>query len=852
MTEQATHPSVEALAAFATGQLPPAEAVAVESHVGDCAPCCDTLLGLSADDTFANLLKESGEAGNSLTLGLPGEQDLGDDELSESELSDPDVATALATQARYEVIERIAGGGMGEVFRAKHRVMDREVALKVIKKDLMQRDEVVERFHREVKTAAQLSHPNIVTAYDADEADGVHFLVMEYVDGINLADLLRLHGPITIADACDYIRQAAAGLQHAHEQGMVHRDIKPHNLMLTSDGTVKILDFGLASLSAKLILATETELSARADLTAAGSIMGTPDYIAPEQATDARTSDIRSDIYSLGATLHYLLAGQPPFPTGSIAERIQGHLARTPTSLSNLREDVPPELSELVSRMMAKAPEQRFQTPNEVANALSQFLAKQSSPDASAGRSRRPPIKRIALACAALAAVLAGIFYVQTNQGTLKIETPDKDVQVTISRATDSTGSDYTKVRVVDTKTGSNIVRLPSGDYKVSLSETGNEYELSKKGFTLRRGEDVVVQVTHQPAPKLAQEAPPLVPITIPPRVQRQLQMDGARLSVDKVSELEAKIEDAPDDVESRLLLLGYYSRHSILSSELREPQAKLTTWLIQSYPEAAANSHNRLLGSTNPVGYVHAKKLWLTQLERYPQNTKVLGNAAKFFLLNDKELCEQLFIQAKTIEPENAEWPTQLGNLYQLGRSRGSTVKRRESAAKALAEFELASLLNQDSAASSSMLTSKAKAALLAGVKEKAKTYAQELLVAGEKTNDWNSGNAVHHGNIILGTLALQAGDVEAAGNHLLAAGKTKGSPQLNSFGPDMDLAQLLLERGEKDKVMQYLELCGEFWTKPQLKNWIATIKGGGTPSFGTSALNDLVERLTKPADKE
>lgn len=179
------------------------------------------------------------------------------------------------------------------------------MALKVINRELLQKAEVVNRFHREVKTAAQFAHPNIVTSYDSDQAGDLHLLVMEYVDGVDLSQMVKDQGALSIAEACDYIRQAATGLQHAHKRNMVHRDIKPHNLMVTAEGIVKILDFGLALLAPESI-SSHDAVGPRADLTVAGAIMGTPDFISPEQAHDARRVDIRSDIYSLGATLYYL------------------------------------------------------------------------------------------------------------------------------------------------------------------------------------------------------------------------------------------------------------------------------------------------------------------------------------------------------------------------------------------------------------------------------------------------------------------------------------------------------------------------------------------------------------------
>jgi serine/threonine protein kinase/tetratricopeptide (TPR) repeat protein len=277
----------------------------------------------------------------------------------------PDLPAELAEHARYLILRQLGQGGMGIVYQAKHRVMERQVAIKVISKSVLDKPEALARFQSEVKAAAKLQHPNIVTAYDAEQAGALHMLVMEYVEGSDLARVLEKKGPLPIVHSCNYIRQAALGLQHAFEQGMIHRDIKPQNLMLTPKGQVKILDFGLARVA--------SEHKRGPGLTQDGAFMGTPEYMAPEQATDARTADIRSDIYSLGCTLYALLAGRLPFNEDTIVKLVLAHLEKEPRPLSEVRPDVPVGLSQVVARMLAKNPAERFQTPAEVARALSPF-----------------------------------------------------------------------------------------------------------------------------------------------------------------------------------------------------------------------------------------------------------------------------------------------------------------------------------------------------------------------------------------------------------------------------------------------------------------------------------------------
>lgn len=276
-----------------------------------------------------------------------------------------DVPPELVNHPRYRVIGMLGRGGMGTVYIAEHRVMKRFVALKVIGAHLVAEPAALARFRREVEAAAKLSHPNIVTAYDAEQAGNCHFLVMELVDGISFDLVLKRKGPLPLVFACDYIRQAALGLQHAHEHRMVHRDIKLQNLMLTRKGQVKILDFGLARFA--------SENGPAAPLTECGALTGTPDFMSPEQAEDARSADIRADIYSLGCTFYTLLTDQLPFPGGSYVEKIVGHLKKAPAPLTDFRDDLPPELVRIIGRMMAKDPAQRFQMPDELAKALLVF-----------------------------------------------------------------------------------------------------------------------------------------------------------------------------------------------------------------------------------------------------------------------------------------------------------------------------------------------------------------------------------------------------------------------------------------------------------------------------------------------
>lgn len=362
------HPETQVLQAFALGKLPEAEMNRVSRHLESCADCRAVLQDVPADSFLKQIqiVKPQG-AKTQLPRPHPARGD-GESRLFSPRNTPPADLQAppeLAGHSKFRLVKELGRGGMGVVYQAEHRTMERPVAIKVISEDILDHPDALTRFHAEVKAAARLNHPNIVQAFDAEQAGSLHMLVMEFVEGISLAEYLDRKGPLPVGLACHFARQAALGLHHAFDKGMVHRDIKPRNLMITPKGQVKILDFGLARMA--------SERGKESRLTRHGDFMGTPEYVAPEQATDASTADIRADLYSLGCSLYCLLAGRPPFQEDTAVKLILAHLDKAPTPLRTYRSDVPDELWAVIAQLLAKQPGDRYQTPAEVAKDLLSF-----------------------------------------------------------------------------------------------------------------------------------------------------------------------------------------------------------------------------------------------------------------------------------------------------------------------------------------------------------------------------------------------------------------------------------------------------------------------------------------------
>ena len=548
------------LDSFQAGELDDVAQTSVASHVESCSKCqrsLETIIGDSSDTVLSALLAETVAnpfaeevacqsaiervaqmAGEGLPHAL--EKELAPTiDLRTASGRANDLPLPLETIREYKLLAKLGEGGMGAVYRALHTRLDKVVALKVLPEGRIRDAGSVARFQREMKAVGRLDHPNIVRAMDAGEEAGTHFLVMEYVEGADLSGLAKSIGPLPVADACELVRQAAVGLQEAHEHGMVHRDIKPSNLILAksprknSPPTLKILDLGLALLG--------EALSADQGLTSTGQMMGTIDYMAPEQGSDTHNVDIRADIYSLGATLYRLLTGTAPFSGAKFDTPVKKILAlatKEPTAVETLRADVPPALAAIVNKMLAKAPAQRFDTPEELAEALAPFCQganlaalledgnraaqfkvsgeapthpQLSSPSvataptidysikekkqprlasrlAFAGLGRKIPRSlAIAAACGGLAlAVLLGVvFYLETLKGTIRIEINDPDIKV----ALDEKGATF---QGVDKK---HSVRVQAGSHGLTI--TRGDLTFHTDEFVLTKGENVRLSVKY-------------------------------------------------------------------------------------------------------------------------------------------------------------------------------------------------------------------------------------------------------------------------------------------------------------------------------------------------------------------
>lgn len=536
--------SEQELSAFLQGRIDAIRVEQIAEHLEACGDCQATVVMLGENsDTFVEQLRSRAapdalEAEVACQAAVERLADRAADWRSGPAATLPDVAN-LSQIGPYRIQAELGVGGMGTVFEAVHSKLKRTVALKILPTNRWTNSLAIARFEREMAIIGQLDHPNIVRASDAGEENGMHYLVMEHVDGLDLSRIVSRTGPLSIADACEIARQAAIGLQYANENHLVHRDIKPSNLMLAGSGqrstihgqpeqratTVKILDLGLALLG-------EAHMAHENELTTVGQLMGTLDYMSPEQGMDSHEVDIRADIYSLGATLYKLLTGRAPFaspPYNTLLKKVTALANKPVTPIQAVRSDIPDELAAIIDRMLAKEPEDRFRAPNELAAALEPFaqgadlsglLAAASNIKEPVPKSSPPVVRSLASATdstsvaetpathrssrrwkyvAVLVMLLtlfvfaAGIiFYLDNDKGVLIVEA-DGNAQISVRQ-------DGTTVQQLEVAKGENAVTVRSGTYQIELTGQSDELMISQGAVVVKRGQRVVVRVEQQPA----------------------------------------------------------------------------------------------------------------------------------------------------------------------------------------------------------------------------------------------------------------------------------------------------------------------------------------------------------------
>jgi serine/threonine protein kinase len=532
-TQDRQHPSALHLAALALGKLKPDAAAKAQSHLDECGDCRGYVSDTPRDELAEIIRQARGKSAadqNTPASGLSGTVvGLPDPPLLPTlntaaplappnsspqstpspvahAVSESEIPRDLFAQSKYRIVRVLGRGGMGTVYEAELVRMQRPVAIKVINPELVNHPQAVLRFEEEIKAVASLDHANIARAFDAENIGSLQVFVMEFVRGQTLYDFLQSRGQLSVTDACRCVRQALIGLQHAHEQGLVHRDLKPQNLMLTRDtGQIKILDFGLAK--------AVSENRQSHGLTGSRATMGTYAYMAPEQALDAANADIRADIYSLGCTLYLLLSGVLPFEYETDAKLLLAHQTETPCSLHELCPDVPEALSDLVARMLAKNPADRPQTPLEAADALLPFARGKAARSSgmgvdllagSAAKGRRinkhmwGGIAAAAIALFGFGGWEAGLFSVRTPNGTIIVENAPADADVSIDDQTVTVTRNGDSVVIAAVERGPHHLKLTRGGREV----WSNDVTIEVAGQSVSVRFEPKELAAHAPTPK--------------------------------------------------------------------------------------------------------------------------------------------------------------------------------------------------------------------------------------------------------------------------------------------------------------------------------------------------------------
>ncbi len=530
-------PAEEQLSSFSQGLLNEALMEHLSDHIEHCSDCEQTLRNLEtiADGVILQLRQPPSE--NRFADEAEFQQRIAvvkalgaDCSISPvHESSSIGFLASLPQLREYELLSQIGQGGMGTVYKAIHQRLGKTVAIKLIAQHKVSNDAAIECFAREMKAIGQLEHPNLIRAHDAGEVDGRHFLVMEFLEGVDLSQLVRSLGPLPTAEACELIRQASLGLQYAHELGLVHRDIKPSNLMLTKDGQVKVLDLGLA-------LFGEINRSAIGS-TAIQPIEGTIEYMAPEQVGATRSVDIRADVYSLGATLYRLLTSQVPIADTcdhTVIQKLTALVTRKPTPITERRSDLPAALVTVIHKMLATDPRQRFSTPADVAHALQPFAAPadlsglissvrngrtesfregigQLPPRQSQVRPRFRSITSMAAVGVSITCLALAVLFWLSPQGLVRIEINDSQIRAQFDRD----GLTIAGVDQQPIKVGTRSDEIDSGEHRLVIQRGELKFEtdifkIDRTGETILKiqlvGDNIHIssngrQVTSAPLP---------------------------------------------------------------------------------------------------------------------------------------------------------------------------------------------------------------------------------------------------------------------------------------------------------------------------------------------------------------
>lgn len=599
-------PSREKLKDYLAGWSEPEITDAIEAHLAECPGCEQTVVALEADpDTLVEHIRSAPDISSpndpEISSVLSDARHLIDESPSTGQRQNAQPQLVITEFGAYELVRPLGRGGMGAVYLARHRQLGKQVAIKLLPVRAHRDDHFVARFQREIRAAGELEHVAIVNATDAGQHEGTHYLVMEYIDGLDLSRIARAVGKLSIADACAIMRTIALGLSHAHSVGIVHRDIKPSNMMLSNAGQMKILDFGLAQHN----LWDETS----AELTTVGQLMGTLDYMAPEQAERADAVDYRADLYSLGATLFRMLCGHAPLavtPHLSPLAKLRSLASYESPSLDTLRPDAPPGLVRLVKALLARDPVER---PASAAHVAEQLQAFTSGADLTSliglahsniaklpeecfdkvaaaphftplvlatisdnSHSRKSRWGWLTAAALTLLFLFAGVLItLDLQKGQLVIESEAANVSVSLLKD----GEVYQQLKI---EPGVNTTRLYAGKYQVEIDSSSNAVQIDDKKFTIRKGETTIARVSmidsDKPTMPTVVAAPESNPFPVTHSIEREvLELEMLR------EELLVKLgKDHPN--------LTYVERRLKILREFAAPTGQLTDSTNQSKSE--------------------------------------------------------------------------------------------------------------------------------------------------------------------------------------------------------------------------------------------------------------------------